>query len=58
MYGLHCPETQATVSFHSKNEGEITMMGNVQGEPSVTVDFGVTGIKKLLLKFAKFEIIG
>ncbi len=38
--------------------GKITLIGNVQGEPSITVDFGVTGIKKLLLKFAKFEILG
>lgn len=38
--------------------GEITGMGNIQGEPSITVDFGIMGVKKLLLKFAKFEIIG
>lgn len=44
---------------HQKlGEGEIKSIGNMQGEPSITVDFGVTGIKKLLLKFAKFEIIG
>lgn len=43
---------------HSKlGIGIITGMGNVQGEPSITVDFGVTGIKKLLLRFAKFEIL-
>ena len=32
-------------------------MGNVQGEPTITVDFGVMGVKKLLLKFAKFTIL-
>ena len=58
---MHTPDELAIgmrIRHPKLGEGEITMMGNVQGEPSVTVDFGVTGIKKLLLKFAKFEIIG
>ncbi len=38
--------------------GEITNITAVQGEPSITVDFGIMGVKKLLLKFAKFEILG
>lgn len=43
---------------HSKlGIGTIISIGNMQGEPMITVDFGVTGIKKLLLKFAKFDII-
>lgn len=43
---------------HNKlGEGKISSIGNMQGEPSITVDFGVTGVKKLLLKFAKFDII-
>lgn len=43
---------------HSKfGLGTITKMGNISGEPSITVDFGVTGIKNLLLKFARFNII-
>lgn len=37
--------------------GEIIGMGNIQGEPSITVDFGIVGVKKLLLKFAKFDLI-
>ena len=37
--------------------GTITGMGNVSGLPSITVDFGATGVKKLLLKFAKFNIL-
>lgn len=37
--------------------GEITSIGNIQGEPSITVDFGIVGVKKLLLKFAKFDLI-
>lgn len=37
--------------------GKISAIGNVQGEPSITVDFGNLGTKKLLLKFAKFSIL-
>ncbi|MDE6409825.1 MAG: exodeoxyribonuclease V subunit gamma [Muribaculaceae bacterium] len=37
--------------------GKITAIGNVSGEESITVDFGNVGIKKLLLRFAKFTII-
>lgn len=58
---LHTPDELAVgmkIQHPKLGVGTITMMGNVQGEPSVTVDFGVTGIKKLLLKFAKFEILG
>lgn len=58
---LHTPDEVAIgmkIQHPKLGVGKITMMGNVQGEPSVTVDFGVTGIKKLLLKFAKFEILG
>ncbi|MDE6340410.1 MAG: UvrD-helicase domain-containing protein, partial [Muribaculaceae bacterium] len=46
-----------TIRHHKLGEGKITAIGNMQGEPSITVDFGVTGIKKLLLKFAKFDIV-
>lgn len=38
--------------------GTITALGAVSGEDSITVDFGVMGTKKLLLKFAKFKILG
>lgn len=37
--------------------GTITAIGNVSGEESITVDFGNIGVKKLLLRFAKFTII-
>lgn len=37
--------------------GVITAIGNMQGEPTIAVDFELSGTKKLLLKFAKFEII-
>lgn len=57
---LHTPdELQIGMKIeHPKlGVGKIISMGNVQGEPSITVDFGVTGVKKLLLKFAKFQIL-
>lgn len=37
--------------------GTIIGTGHISGEPSITVDFGPIGIKKLLLKFAKFKIL-
>lgn len=37
--------------------GTITDIGAVSNEPAITVDFGMMGVKKLLLKFAKFEIL-
>lgn len=36
--------------------GIVSAHGNVSGEPSITVDFGPMGEKKLLLKFAIFNI--
>lgn len=43
---------------HSKlGIGTITKTGNISGEPSITVDFGVSGVKNLLLRFAKFNIL-
>ncbi len=36
--------------------GKITAISQISGEDMITVDFGVVGIKKLLLKFAKFKI--
>lgn len=38
-------------------KGEVTAIGNIAGEPSITVEFEVVGTKKLLLKFAKFNIL-
>lgn len=44
--------------LHPKlGKGTVTATGNVSGEPSITVNFDRLGEKKLLLKFAKFEII-
>ncbi|MDE7401984.1 MAG: UvrD-helicase domain-containing protein [Muribaculaceae bacterium] len=37
--------------------GTVTAHGNVAGEASITVDFGPVGLKKLLLRFAKFTIL-
>ena len=37
--------------------GNITNIGAISGEASITVDFKNVGIKKLLLKFAKFNIL-
>lgn len=37
--------------------GRIIALGNVSGSPSITVNFGPLGEKKLLLKFAKFKIL-
>ena len=43
---------------HSKfGIGTVVALGNVSGQPSITVDFGVLGIKKLLLQFARFDIL-
>lgn len=43
---------------HQKfGEGTVLSMDNISGEPSITVEFKSVGIKKLLLKFAKFDII-
>lgn len=36
--------------------GTVIKIDSISGEDTVTVDFGVVGIKKLLLKFAKFTI--
>lgn len=43
---------------HSRfGKGEILKIDSLSGNETITVDFGVLGIKKLLLKFAKFTII-
>lgn len=38
-------------------EGSIIKIDSLSGEDMITVDFGVVGVKKLLLKFAKFTIL-
>ena len=49
---------EGMVIEHSKlGRGRIIKTGQISGEPSITVDFGATGIKNLLLKYAKFQII-
>ena len=43
---------------HSKfGIGSIESINSISGEPSITVNFKELGIKKLLLRFAKFEIL-
>lgn len=57
---LHSPEELSVgmkIAHAKLGMGTITHIGNMQGEPTITVDFGVTGTKKLLLKFAKFDIV-
>ena len=47
-----------SVIEHSKyGRGEIRSLGQLSGEPTITVDFGIVGIKKLMLKFAKFNLL-
>ncbi len=47
-----------TIILHNTfGKGEITQLNSMSGEDVITVDFGVVGTKKLLLKFAKFEIL-
>lgn len=47
-----------SVIEHNKyGRGEVRSLGQLSGEPTITVDFGVVGIKKLMLKFAKFNIL-
>ena len=43
---------------HSKfGIGSIESISSISGEPSITVNFKELGIKRLLLRFAKFEIL-
>ena len=45
------------VILHDKfGQGIIRELGSISGEPSITVDFKELGVKRLLLRFAKFEI--
>ena len=38
--------------------GIIESMGSISGEPSISVNFRELGVKRLLLRFAKFNIMG
>ncbi|MCH5225403.1 MAG: UvrD-helicase domain-containing protein [Muribaculaceae bacterium] len=43
---------------HSKfGIGEVVSINSISGEPSISVEFREVGLKKLLLRFAKFDII-
>ncbi len=47
-----------SVIEHNKyGRGVIRNIGQLSGEPTITVDFGIVGIKKLMLKFAKFNLL-
>ena len=37
--------------------GIILSLGSISGEDSISVDFGVMGIRKLMLKYARFNIL-
>ena len=45
------------IAHNSFGRGEIIGMGHVSGEDSITVQFEVIGLKKLLLRYAKFSIL-
>lgn len=57
MHNIHELRIGQKIEHPKLGIGEITGIGNIQGEPSITVDFGIVGVKKLLLKFAKFDLI-
>jgi DNA helicase-2/ATP-dependent DNA helicase PcrA len=47
----------SVISHERFGKGRVIKKAQISGEDMITVDFGVVGIKKLLLKFAKFSII-
>ncbi|MBR3100811.1 MAG: UvrD-helicase domain-containing protein [Muribaculaceae bacterium] len=50
--------SEGCVINHSRfGEGAITHVDTSGAEPKIIVDFGVVGVKTLLLKFAKFKIL-
>ncbi len=57
---LHTPDEVpiGTKIVHDRfGKGEVIGLSESNGEPCINVDFGVIGQKKLILKFAKFEIV-
>lgn len=46
-----------TIHHERFGNGTVVKIAQISGEDMITVDFGVVGIKKLLLKFAKIEIV-
>ena len=57
---LHTPDevrVGTTIQHDRFGKGVIKQISQISGEDMITVDFGVVGTKKLLLKFAKFKII-
>lgn len=46
-----------TILHDKLGKGKIVAMGELSGEDSITVDFQLVGKKKLLLRFAKFELL-
>ncbi len=56
----HAPDSLAVgmrIEHAKFGRGTIVKTGNISGEPSISVDFGTTGTKNLLLRYAKFNII-
>ena len=57
--GLHSVDDVAVgdrISHSRFGTGTIISVGDLQGEPSITAEFDNVGVKKLLLKFARFTI--
>lgn len=50
-------EINTLIKHDRFGKGKIIKIESISGEESITVDFEVVGIKKLLLRFAKFEIL-
>jgi len=45
------------VSHNRFGVGVVRKIESVSGSEVVTIDFGVTGVKKILLKYAKLSIL-
>lgn len=49
---------EGMVIDHEKfGKGTIQSLGSISGEPSITVNFDEVGIKRLILRFAKFSVV-
>lgn len=57
QYSIHDLSVGTRIRHDRFGQGSIIKIDSLSGEDMITVDFGVVGIKKLLLKFAKFSII-
>lgn len=56
----HTPDelkTGDTIKHEKFGIGVIQSIGSISGEPSINVEFREVGLKRLILRFAKFEIL-